>query len=227
MKIIFVRHGHPNYALDCLTELGHEQAEKAAQRLMSEKIDVIYASSCGRAYETALHTAKLLSMDVIKLDFMKEIRWDPTDGNELYHNGHPWELADHAVSLGLSLTDESWTKTPPYCESHAHECVEKVSQGIDKWLESLGYRREGTGYRVIDDNTDKTIALFSHGGSSSAALSHLLNLPFYFVCGTIRFGFTSISVITFSDEKGMLITPKIDYLNDTGHIKTEKATFSN
>jgi len=33
MRIIFVRHGHPNYEKDCLTELGHRQAEAAAQRL--------------------------------------------------------------------------------------------------------------------------------------------------------------------------------------------------
>ena len=31
MKIYFVRHGHPNYELDCLTPLGHRQAEAAAE----------------------------------------------------------------------------------------------------------------------------------------------------------------------------------------------------
>ena len=35
MKIVFVRHGHPNYHEDCLTELGHLQAEAAARRLES------------------------------------------------------------------------------------------------------------------------------------------------------------------------------------------------
>ena len=29
MRIIFVRHGHPNYRKDCLTELGHLQAKAA------------------------------------------------------------------------------------------------------------------------------------------------------------------------------------------------------
>lgn len=31
MKIVFVRHGHPNYEKDCLTKLGHAQAEAAAE----------------------------------------------------------------------------------------------------------------------------------------------------------------------------------------------------
>lgn len=30
MKIYFVRHGEPNYQMNCLTELGHKQAAAAA-----------------------------------------------------------------------------------------------------------------------------------------------------------------------------------------------------
>ena len=32
MRIVFVRHGHPDYKNDCLTPLGHEQAKAAAAR---------------------------------------------------------------------------------------------------------------------------------------------------------------------------------------------------
>lgn len=39
MRIIFVRHGHPDYKNDCLTPLGHEQAKAAAARLQNEKVD--------------------------------------------------------------------------------------------------------------------------------------------------------------------------------------------
>ena len=38
MRIIFVRHGHPNYVNDCLTELGHKHAAAAAERLKDEGI---------------------------------------------------------------------------------------------------------------------------------------------------------------------------------------------
>ena len=57
MRIIFVRHGHPDYKKDCLTALGHLHAQAAAQRLEGEKIAKIFSSSCGRAYETAEHIA--------------------------------------------------------------------------------------------------------------------------------------------------------------------------
>ena len=42
MKIIFVSHGHPDYANDCLTEIGHPQAEAAAERLKDEQVDKIF-----------------------------------------------------------------------------------------------------------------------------------------------------------------------------------------
>jgi len=47
MRIVFVRHGHPNYEKDCLTELGHRQAAAAAERLRHEGVEKIYSSTCG------------------------------------------------------------------------------------------------------------------------------------------------------------------------------------
>ncbi len=52
MRIILVRHGHPDYTTDTLTEKGILHAKAAAERLKDEKVDIFYSSSCGRAYET-------------------------------------------------------------------------------------------------------------------------------------------------------------------------------
>ncbi len=64
MRIIFVRYGHPNYANDRLTELGHTQAEAAAERLKDKRIHKIFASLCGRAVETAEHIAARRVLEV-------------------------------------------------------------------------------------------------------------------------------------------------------------------
>ena len=69
MKIIFIRHGNPDYQLDCLTELGHRQAEAAAETLCTMGIEKIFASTHGRAMETAEHTAK----KTIKPDAMSAV----------------------------------------------------------------------------------------------------------------------------------------------------------
>ena len=219
MKIIFVRHGHPDYVNDCLTELGHKQAEQAALRLKDEGIEHIYSSPFGRAYETALHTAEVISKGVTKIDFMREIKWGSSDGNAVYADGHPWDTSLYAISQGYSLMDEEWTKQPPFCNNVVFEEIERVARESDEWFESLGYKREGANYRVIGDNTDRTIALFSHGGSSSALFAHLLNLPFFYLCRALCPDFTSITVLNFSDEKGTLTAPQIELANDSRHIK--------
>ncbi len=219
MKIVLVRHGHPDYVNDCLTQLGHEQAEKAAERLRNEGITEIYSSPYGRAYETAQHTADVLSQSITTLDFMREIKWGSSDGKDIYRDGHPWDTSLYAVSLGHSLMDEGWTKQPPFCNNVVFSELERVASQADIWMESLGYRREGANYRVTGDNTNKTIALFSHGGSSSALLSHLLNFTFFYLCRAICPDFTSITVLSFSDEKGVLTAPMIEYANDSRHIR--------
>ena len=53
MRLIMVRHGEPNYELDCLTPEGRRQAAAAAERLSSEGITEIFSSPQGRARETA------------------------------------------------------------------------------------------------------------------------------------------------------------------------------
>ncbi len=225
MKIILVRHGHPDYVNDCLTELGHKQAEQAAVRLKNEGIGQIFSSPFGRAVETAMHTARLISRDVERLEFMREIKWGSSDGNEVYADGHPWDTSLYAISQGYSLTDENWTKNPPFCNNVVFGEIERVAEQADEWLEALGYRREGANYRVIGDNTDRTIALFSHGGSSSALLSHMLNLPFFYLCRVICPDFTAITVLSLSDEKGTLTAPMLELANDSRHIKSDGVSY--
>ena len=44
MLIYFVRHGHPDYENDSLTEIGTLQAEAAAKRLANSGIQEVYSS---------------------------------------------------------------------------------------------------------------------------------------------------------------------------------------
>ena len=219
MKIYFVRHGHPDCKSGNLTELGHKQAEAAAERLKDSGIEHIFSSTKGRALQTAKCTAKRLGLEVISCDFMREIHWHSIDDEPILANGSPWKVADIHVSEGKSLFDRDWRINDPYCRSQVIECVETVIQGLDAWLEELGYKREGEYYRVTGENTEKTVAMFSHGGASSAALSHMLNIPFPQFCGAFYIDFTSITVVQLSNKAGELIYPKILLFNDAKHIE--------
>ena len=94
MRIIFIRHGEPDYERDCLTEIGREQAKAVAERLCNEEIDELWASPLGRAMETAREISDKINMPIKTLDFMQEVDWGSTDGKPLYADGHPWEIAD-------------------------------------------------------------------------------------------------------------------------------------
>jgi probable phosphoglycerate mutase len=107
MRLIFVRHGEPNYELDCLTATGQAQAEAASARLAREGISKIYASTCGRALETAAPTAARLGLDVERLDFMREITWG---GAGLPHDGHPWTLSDALLEAGFDFRKQDWPR---------------------------------------------------------------------------------------------------------------------
>ncbi|MBR3968093.1 MAG: histidine phosphatase family protein [Clostridia bacterium] len=215
MKIIFVRHGHPNYKDDCLTELGHSQAKAAAERLKNEKIDKIFSSTCGRAVETAQHIAARHNMDVHQLEFMREIRWGTPGTDDFVH---PWTLATEWVRDDKDIVNLDWKE---HVDFKGHEVVDSyntVSAAFDCWLKDFGYQREGKYYRVLKENND-TIMMVSHGGSSSVALSHIFNLPFSFVCWTICPDFTAITVVDFCGKEGELTTPQFKLVNDAHHIE--------
>ena len=117
MRIVFVRHGEPDYEHDCLTPLGELQAEAAAERLREEGIGAIFTSPQGRARQTADAAAKALGLAPAVLDFMHELHWSSADGREIFAGGHPWKIADEMVRAGHDLMDANWREHPYYTGS--------------------------------------------------------------------------------------------------------------
>ncbi|MBQ9785275.1 MAG: histidine phosphatase family protein [Clostridia bacterium] len=213
MKIYFVRHGQPDYEKDCLTELGHSQAAAAAERLRDSGIERIFASTHGRALETAAHTADLLDLEVIPCDFMREIGWGPTGEEPLPFNGHPWTMSANHIANGETLVDMNWRVNADYVNNQAVARIKTVTDGLDAWLASLGYVREGEYYRVAGEQPYQTVAMFSHGGASISAFSHMFNVPFPQSVAALCMNFTSVTVVNFEGEVGALTYPQL-YLYD-------------
>ena len=217
MKIIFVRHGEPNYELDRLTDEGKKQAECASKKLARYNIERIYASPMGRAMETAEYTADELKIpreDIIQLDYMHELIWGSRDLEEFYQDGHPWTIADEMVERGMDLLDPNWASNEYFANNRVTEFVRLVDEGIDDLLLKLGYRREGRYYRnERKDDEQFIVALFSHGGSSTAALAHILNLTFPYLCATIHSPFTGITILRFDSQPGSITIPCIEYMD--------------
>ena len=87
-RLIFVRHAEAegNYLRifhgwtdSGITDKGHVQAKKAAERLKDIPIDVLYSSSLKRTIQTAQYIADIKGLPIIRTDKLKEI------------NGGDWE----------------------------------------------------------------------------------------------------------------------------------------
>ncbi len=227
MRIVFVRHGHPDYAKDCLTSLGKQQALACAEKMAYENIGKIYSSTCGRAFETAQATAERIGLSVIPLDFMREIRWGETDGTaELIDNGHPWNTSEELVKdPDFDIMSDDWKSHKYFSGNKALASIEAVGENFADWLVSFGYKFLPDGRIYCERECNETVALFSHGGSGAAALSKLFNLSFPFICLTFAMNFTSITVVDIPSNEGDIVLPRIIRLNDDRHVTTEKITF--
>lgn len=214
MRMIFVRHGEPDYVRDCLTEEGKHQAAAAAERLAGEGISEIYTSPCGRASETASYTARRLNLPVTTLEYMHEVSWG---GEGIPVEGHPWTLGDWMLEEGFDFYAEDWQAHPYFQKNKVREYYKLISEKIDEFLQKQGYVHEGRRY-LCQQASDKTIALFSHGGSGACALAHLLGLPFLYVCSVLPYDFTSIIILNFEAVEGKYVFPKVELFNDAAHI---------
>ena len=220
MRIVFVRHGEPDYEHDCLTETGVRQAEQAAERLKEEGIEEIWASPLGRALQTAEIASKALGLPVKTLDCMREISWGSTDGKPLFAGGHPWEVVNVLSQQGINLNMADWRTTPYYSNNRVVQEVDAVERGVDEWLAGLGYRRNGFYYEhETEEERHRTIAMFSHGGSSCAAIGHILNLPFPYMCAMLHIEFTGITTLRLDRKKGPCTLPCLELANDGRHVK--------
>lgn len=73
MRIIFIRHGTPDYTTDSLTPVGKREADALALRTARwTNIDQIFLSPLGRAQETAQPTLQILKREASTKYWLRE-----------------------------------------------------------------------------------------------------------------------------------------------------------
>jgi broad specificity phosphatase PhoE len=157
MKLILTRHGETEenkkgilqgHKDGKLSEEGIQQAEKLAIRLKDEKIDHIYSSDLGRAFDTAKIIAR-------------------------YHKDVPLELSidlrerSFGSFDGKSKKELGWTPNP--------EGLPREEPDDAEPREHLFKRAEIFLHKIIKDNKNETVLAVAHGGINLVLLSILLN----------------------------------------------------
>ena len=91
MRIIFIRHGDPDYVNDTLTEKGIREAKLLSERTAKWQVNDFYCSPLGRAQKTASYTLEKLGRDAVTYKWLEEFAYlveDPTTGRI----GVPWDF---------------------------------------------------------------------------------------------------------------------------------------
>ena len=66
MKLLFIRHGDPDYEIDSLTEKGWKEAALLAERVSQLEVKTFYVSPLGRARDTASLTLQKMNREEIE-----------------------------------------------------------------------------------------------------------------------------------------------------------------
>lgn len=174
MRLLFIRHGDPDYENDTLTEKGVREAEILADRLQGEKMDYIYLSPQGRAQRTGEATLKRLGRTGETFAWLREF----TTPVFLPQSGEKhliWDFMPSFMDKYPQLYSASgWQDVPFIRDSGVPQAYRAVCEGIDGVLSEHGYVRRGSFYAAERPNRD-TLVFFCHFGATAVILSHLFN----------------------------------------------------
>ena len=176
MRLLFIRHGDPDYEHDGLTPTGEREAELLVPRMAGETVTAFFVSPLGRAKATARPTLEALGRTATEYDWLRELSIPvlrPDRNGEYSHVPWDWLPADWLQDPRL-LDPVRWRENEVLAAEGVGEACDRVTASFDALLKAHGYARSGLLYAVERPNTE-TLAFFCHFGLSCVLLSHLMN----------------------------------------------------
>ena len=215
MKLLIVRHGDPNYAIDSLTETGWKEAELLSHRLGKLDVAACYCSPLGRAKDTAAASLKALGMEAEICPWLREFAPKVKKPNR---EGVAWDWLPQDWTAYPEFFDrDRWMEHPAFVEAGVPEEAKWVWEGLDELLARHGYRREGDFYRVTEPNED-TVILFCHFGLECVLLARLLNVsPMILWHGTCALT-TSVTTLITEERREGIAYFRMNGFGDISHL---------
>ena len=225
MKLIFIRHGDPDYERDSLTEKGWKEAALLAKRIAPMQVRDYFCSPLGRAKDTASLTFKENGRSAEILEWLREFHipiTDPLTGKTRI----PWDLMPAYWTERPMLYDKDrWMLDEVMSTGPVAERAALVRSGIDELLESYGYKREGNYYRVTDGNED-TLVFFCHLGVQFVVLSHLFGIAAPILWQNFFVAPTSVTVVKTEERQPGIAAFRCQMLGDISHLYIGNEPFS-
>lgn len=219
MLLYIVRHGDPDYTTDTLTEKGVLQAEAVGKRLAKAGIDKVFSSSMGRALQTAAPLCRMLGLECTPQDWAREIGQEmftqyPDGKRRTLGSVSPEYFWDENSEV---LDRQTALQSPPFRDTAMDAILPRVEADANAFLERLGYRKEGSVYRILRENHER-VALFCHAGFARALCCALLKVPAHTMWASFNYGHTGVTILEFSDRESGITAPRCLCYSDMSHL---------
>lgn len=218
MILDLIRHGDPNYAQDCLTDLGRREAKALGDFLASAGLTHLYASSLGRAQETAQAVALTTGLPIQTLPWTREL-------TGVYYEVEPFgRFAPFVLPAEVLYSEvprpryEGWETQRYLDDPGIVERVAEMREGSDALLAAHGYVREGVLYRIAPGSQDH-LAVVCHGGLGATWLGHLLNLPMVAAWAGLYVACASVTTLIMEERGGAYAFPRMIRMGDLTHTR--------
>lgn len=246
MRLLFVRHGEPDYTTDTLTENGVREAAALVARTSTwTDVEQFYVSPLGRAKETAAPTLQALGREAIEYSWLQEFNVRITDPL----TGEPhcaWDLMPQTYTADPRMFDyKEWVHSEFYGQYPAiAERYQETCDGIDGILKEYGYIRNGEYYDYVDpsghvnpagvndimlhgthtyeardEDDDKTLVFFCHLGITCVILGHLTGISPVLLWHTTCIPTTGVTVVNAEKRLDNVAHFRIQTLGDTAHLR--------
>lgn len=240
MRLIFIRHGDPDYANDNLTEKGKREVALLTKRVCNWKnITQFYCSPLGRAKATAAPSMEKLGRTPIIFEWLKEF---PTNHTDI--NGNKTKTWDIMPEIYCSNPDffnkDKWCQND-YMGKDIPQIFKQVCDGIDGILAEYGYTRNEKGFydvknpvpnrnwhepvenyhlkSVKDDYPEEpTLVFFCHLGVMFTIIGHLTGLSPMQLWQGFYVAPTSITVLNSEERLEGQAWFRVERLGDTKHL---------
>lgn len=216
MKLLIIRHGDPDYAIDGLTEVGKIEAELLGDRLAGIDITKIYCSPLGRARKTAEPTLLHKGMEAECCEWLREFDYAKIQPPYLAEPDCAWDILPEYMDPIMYHPTE-WVNAPFLKGTGVAEAYKEVCAEFDKMLAKHGYQREGCYYRVTRENHD-TVALFCHYGLTCVLLSHLLGCSPYSMWQHVVTPPTAVTTFHTEERRQGIAHFRAISIGDTAHL---------
>lgn len=241
MRLLFIRHGDPDYVNDRLTEKGKREARQLAACAPDLDMGSCYVSPLGRARETAALTLENLKCQADILDWLEEFPArinlnEAVEFQSVYPNTEKkdgkyvprivWDMLPSYWARHPELFDPAAWRTSPICRcSDTLHIYDYVTGQFEQFLADHGYVREGLLFRVKKESFE-TITFFCHFGITCVFLSWLWNVSPFLLWHTLALAPTSVTeIVTEEREKGTACFRGLK-LGDVSHLYAGKEPVS-